>query len=75
MTELQAPTGRFILVEFERGIPAAQVTGLFRIISRLDGVAAACDLALVSMELLQERVLLQLDEADRRAWKRALKAS
>lgn len=71
MAYLKAPAGAFLLVELETDLDPQQVAGVFRIVSRLAGVSAACDLATIPLELLDERVLLHMEPDERRAWERA----
>ena len=70
MAEQKAPTGAFLLLELEPDITPELVTAIFHIAVRLPGVHSACDLSLVSLELLNERVLLRLGDEDQRAMER-----
>lgn len=71
MAEQKAPTGAFLLLELELDVTPKMVTAIFAFTTRLPGVRAACDLSLVPLELLNERILLRLGPEDQRAWERA----
>jgi hypothetical protein len=71
MPELQAPLGAFFLVELDPGLHPSRVEGLYCNITDLPGVRSCADLACISIELLNEKVLMRLTPDEQKAWARA----
>lgn len=52
------------MIELREGVDPSWVAVLFAHISRLDGVDSVCDLAVMPLEFLEDRILLRLDPND-----------